>query len=170
MRYKENDMGEEKVIKSNKYLTFSVDKEVFGLDIRHVDDIIGIQEITIVPEQPDYIKGVINLRGKIIPTMDVRARFKKAERDYDDRTCIVVLNMQNTSVGVIVDRVVEVLDIEEDKISEPPRFSDEYQSNYISGIGKINDDIAMLLDCNKLLNYDQIEALNHLKEKEEDTE
>jgi purine-binding chemotaxis protein CheW len=161
-------MNEDKVIKSNKYLTFSVDKEVFGLDIQHVDDIIGIQDITLVPEQPEYIKGVINLRGKIIPTMDVRARFKKEERTYDDRTCIVVLNMHNTSVGVIVDRVVEVLDINEDQIAEPPRFSDEYQSHYISGIGKINDDIAMLLDCNKLLNYEQIEALNHMNEDSEE--
>jgi len=161
-------MNEDKVIKSNKYLTFSVDKEVFGLDIQHVDDIIGIQDITLVPEQPEYIKGVINLRGKIIPTMDVRARFKKEERAYDDRTCIVVLNMHNTSVGVIVDRVVEVLDINEDQIAEPPRFSDEYQSHYISGIGKINDDIAMLLDCNKLLNYEQIEALNHMNEDSEE--
>jgi purine-binding chemotaxis protein CheW len=161
-------MNEDKVIKSSKYLTFSVDKEVFGLDIQHVDDIIGIQDITLVPEQPEYIKGVINLRGKIIPTMDVRARFKKEERIYDDRTCIVVLNMHNTSVGVIVDRVVEVLDINEDQIAEPPRFSDEYQSHYISGIGKINDDIAMLLDCNKLLNYEQIEALNHMNEDSEE--
>ncbi len=159
-------MREEKIVKSNKYLTFSVDKEVFGLDIRHVDDIIGIQDITLVPEQPEYIKGVINLRGKIIPTMDVRARFKKEAREYDDRTCIVVLNMHNTSVGVIVDRVVEVLDIDEEQIAEPPRFTDEYQSHYISGIGKINDEIAMLLDCDKLLNYEQIEALNHLAEEE----
>ncbi len=157
-------MYEEKVVKSSKYLTFSVDKEIFGLDIRHVDDIIGIQDITQVPEQPDYIKGIINLRGKIIPTMDVRARFRKENREYDDRTCIVVLNMLNTSVGVIVDRVVEVLDINEDQISEPPRFTDEYQSHYISGIGNINNEIAMLLDCNKLLNYEQIEALNHLAE------
>ncbi len=161
-------MNEETVMKSKKYLTFSVDKEVFGLDIKHVDDIIGIQDITQVPEQPDYIKGVINLRGKIIPTMDVRARFKKEDREYDDRTCIVVLNMQNTSVGVIVDRVVEVLDIDEDHIAEPPRFSGDYQSHYISGIGKIGNEIAMLLDCNKLLNYEQIEALNHLSEIEED--
>ena len=163
-------MSEDKVINSNKYLTFSVGKEIFGLDIKHVDDIIGIQDITVVPEQPEYIKGVINLRGKIIPTMDVRARFKKEDRVYDDRTCIVVLNMQNTSVGVIVDRVVEVLDIDQDQISEPPRFSDEYQSNYISGIGKINEEIAMLLDCNKLLNYDQIEALNHIQQAEEEGE
>lgn len=161
-------MEDEKVVKSNKYLTFSVDKEVFGLDIRHVDDIIGIQDITLVPEQPEYIKGVINLRGKIIPTMDVRARFKKEAREYDDRTCIVVLNMHNTSVGVIVDRVVEVIDIDEEQIAEPPRFSDDYQSHYISGIGKIDSEIAMLLDCNKLLNYDQIEALNHLSEESEE--
>lgn len=161
-------MNEERVVESNKYLTFSVDKEIFGLDIKHVDDIIGIQDITQVPEQPDYIKGVINLRGKIIPTMDIRVRFKKEDREYDDRTCIVVLNMLNTSVGVIVDRVVEVLDINEDQIAEPPRFTDEYQSHYISGIGKIDNEIAMLLDCNKLLDYDQIEALNHLSETEEE--
>jgi purine-binding chemotaxis protein CheW len=75
--------------------------------------------------------------------------------------------MQNTSVGIIVDRVVEVIDIDEEQIAEPPRFNDEYQSHYISGIGKINDEIAMLLDCNKLLNYDQLEALSNMQESEE---
>ncbi len=94
-----------------KFLTFVLDKEEYGLEIRYVTEIIGLQVITLVPELPDYVKGIINLRGKIIPVIDVRMRFKKAMREYDDRTCIVVVEIKNISVGLIVDTVAEVLTI-----------------------------------------------------------
>ena len=93
----------------DKFLTFSVENENYGLDIKHVTEIIGIQGITQIPHQPHYMKGVINLRGKIIPTMDIRLRFNKEERSYDERTCIIVLNVNELDVGVVVDRVLEVM-------------------------------------------------------------
>ena len=140
-----------------KYLTFSIGTENYGLEIKYVIDIIGIQSITEIPDQPHYVKGVINLRGKIIPTMDIRLRFNKESRDYDGRTCIIVVEINDLSVGVIVDRVLEVLEIKSDDISLPPKYGGEYQNRYIAGIGKFNENepAIMLLDCNKLLNDDE---------------
>lgn len=161
---------DENIVKSedtqkDKYLTFIVDNEVYALEIKFVVDIIGLQEITKIPEQPDYIKGVINLRGRIIPTMDVRARFKKEEIEYDDRSCIVVVEMKEISVGVIVDRVVEVIDIIRENISKPPKFNNDFKNNYISGIGNIDDRVIIILDCDRLLNYDQLSEMEEFNQK-----
>lgn len=141
-----------------KYLTFSIGTENYGLEIKYVIDIIGIQSITEIPDQPYYVKGVINLRGKIIPTMDIRMRFGKDEREYDDRTCIIVVEINEISVGIIVDRVLEVIEIENENISLPPKFNGDFQNRYIAGIGKQgeNEPVIILLDCNKLLNDDEI--------------
>jgi len=161
---------DENIVKSedtqkDKYLTFIVDNGVYALEIKFVVDIIGLQEITKIPEQPNYIKGVINLRGRIIPTMDVRARFKKEEIEYDDRSCIVVVEMKEISVGIIVDRVVEVIDISRENISKPPNFNNDFTNNYISGIGNINDRVIIILDCDRLLNYDQLSEMEEFNQK-----
>ncbi|NLM79860.1 MAG: purine-binding chemotaxis protein CheW, partial [Clostridiales bacterium] len=94
-----------------RYLTFSLDSECYGIEIKYVTEIIGIQPITEVPEMPEYIKGIINLRGRIIPVMDVRLRFKKPFREYDERTCIIVIEIRDIVLGLIIDRVSEVLTI-----------------------------------------------------------
>lgn len=142
----------EKLIEENvddgKYLLFAIDKELYGLDIQFVEDIIGVQNITEVPKQPNYIKGVINLRGQIMPVVDIRIRFKKSERIYDDRTCIVVINISDASVGIVVDRVLEVVNIPEH--TPPPSFSDSSES-FITGVGKHNEDVILLVDCKALL-------------------
>ena len=115
-------MAPDEDTQKNRFLTFMVDSESYGLEISVVTEIIGIQEITKIPETPDYIKGVINLRGRVIPVMDVRLRFRKPPLEYDDRTCIVVVDMKNLSVGLIVDSVSEVLTIQEGDIVPPPEF------------------------------------------------
>ncbi|MFA7502823.1 MAG: chemotaxis protein CheW, partial [Anaerovoracaceae bacterium] len=97
-----------------RYLTFYMDEELYGMDIQHIIEIIGVQPITVVPEMPEYIRGITNLRGKIIPVMDARLRFKLEERDYDDRTCIIVLETGDVSMGMIVDAVSEVLELYSD--------------------------------------------------------
>ncbi len=140
-----------------KYLTFEIDGDAYGLEIQHVDDIIGIQEITEVPLQPECVQGVINLRGKIVPTMDVRLRFGKSYREYDDRTCIVVLDMKGTPVGIVVDRVLEVTQIPKENISEPPVFDVEDENKFISAIGKYEDAPVILLDCLRLLSHSDSE-------------
>lgn len=147
----------------DKYLIFSIGKECYGIDIKYVIEIIGIEPITQVPELPNYIRGVINLRGKIIPVMDVRLKFKKPEKEYDDRTCIIVVEMGNVSIGLIIDRVVEVSNIDDKNISPPPKIhkSEDNSNKYIKGIGKDQNDVRLLIDCDKLLEEDEIEELKN---------
>ncbi len=138
----------------DKYLTFQLGHEVYGIDIRSVTEIIGFQKITPVPDMPEYIRGVINLRGQVIPVIDVRLRFRMEIREYQERTCIIVVRIGNTSVGLIVDMVNEEADIPEDHISPPPRVTGGKASRYIRGMGKVGDEVKILLDVNKLL-YDE---------------
>lgn len=140
----------------DKYLTFSIDKDIFGLDISRVIEIIGVQEITEIPNQLPCIRGVINLRGKIIPTMDIRLRFGKPPREYDDRTCIVVLEIQELTVGIIVDTVVEVTCIPENLISAPPNFTGGSGRQFIKGIGNAENSVKLLLDSDRLLNHEDL--------------
>lgn len=146
-----------------KFLTFMVGKEVYGIEIRFVTEIIGIQAITAVPDLPDYVRGIINLRGKIIPVMDVRLRFKKAFLEYNDRTCVIVVDINDISVGLIVDGVSEVLVIPDQDIVAPPRVQDAH-NRYIKAIGKVDNEVKLLLDCQKLLSDEEIEALQSAAE------
>ncbi|MCF6267162.1 MAG: chemotaxis protein CheW [Desulfuromusa sp.] len=135
----------------DKYLTFHLAGEDYGIEIQYVIEIIGIQNITDVPDMPTFIRGVINLRGKVIPIMDVRARFGIEARDYDDRTCIIVVNINSTEVGLVVDEVSEVADIPESNVEPAPRTHKNSEESYIQGMGKINTDVKILLDVHKLL-------------------
>jgi len=143
-----------------KFLTFSIGKEAYGFEIKHVTEIIGIQEITEVPELPIYVKGIINLRGKIIPVMDVRLRFKKEPREYNDRTCIIVIDIRDISIGLIVDHVAEVVVIDPENIVPPPTIKTGFHNRYIKGIGKVGSEVKLLLDCDKLLNDEEIDTIN----------
>ena len=143
-----------------KFLTFSVGKESYGIEIKFVTEIIGIQDITEVPELPNYVKGIINLRGKIIPVIDVRLRFKKQPKEYNDRTCIVVIEIKDISIGLIVDNVAEVINIDDNNIVPPPDIKTGFHNRYVRGIGKVGNEVKLLLDCDKLLNEDELETLN----------
>ncbi|MPN51054.1 Chemotaxis protein CheW [bioreactor metagenome] len=145
---------------AGRFLTFLVDKETFGIEIRHVMEIIGLQPITEMPEMPDYVKGIINLRGRIIPVLDVGLRFKKLRREYDDRTCIIVISLSGTSVGLIVDNVSEVLTIPDEDISAKPEILSKDSRGYIKSIGKIGEQVILLIDCDKLLNEHELEAIS----------
>lgn len=151
----EDEDGENEDTQEDKYLTFVLNKEDFGIEIRYVTEIIGIQNITEVPDMPSYVKGVINLRGKVIPVMDVRLRFGVAERPYDDRTCIIVINIDEQPVGLIVDRVLEVLDIQKSEIEPPPKMRKGKNNRFIQGMGKSGDRVKILLNANKLLFDDE---------------
>ncbi len=135
----------------DKYLTFHLAGEDYGIEIQYVIEIIGIQTITDVPDMPVFIRGVINLRGKVVPIMDVRARFGIEAREYDDRTCIIVVNIDNTEVGLVVDEVSEVADIPEENVEPAPKTHKNNEDSYIQGMGKINTDVKILLDVHKLL-------------------
>lgn len=147
----------------DKYLTFIVAEESYAIEIEHVTEIIGIQPITQVPELPDYIVGIINLRGKIIPVMDVRLRFKKGYRQYNDRTCIVVIQINHLSIGLIVDSVADVLDIPQENVMKPPEIK-KSGGRYIKAVGKTLEDVHLVLDCDRLLNDQEYEIAVGIEE------
>ena len=136
------------------YLTFLVSEEEYGIEIVYVTEIIYIQAITKVPELPNYIKGIINLRGKIIPVLDVRVRFRKEETPYNDRTCIVVVDVGGTVVGLIVDMVREVMSIDEDDIVPPAKGA--MGNQYIQGVAKLGADVKLLLDIERLVSDESL--------------
>ncbi|WP_199619936.1 chemotaxis protein CheW [Paenibacillus alkalitolerans] len=144
-----------------KFLTFSLDQEDYGIEIKYVTEIINMQPITIVPEVPVYMKGIINLRGTIIPVMDVRLRFQKEPRNYNDRTCIIVIHFEDISIGLIVDSVSEVLNIPDNDIVDPPQMNQTNQ-RYIRGIGKVNQRVKLLLDCSKLIRDEELQQLKNI--------
>lgn len=156
-----NSLIEEEDTQKGKYLTFLVGKETYGLEIKYVTEIIGIQAITEVPELPDYIRGIINLRGKIIPVMDVRLRFRKEFREYNDRTCVIVIDIKDISIGLIVDSVAEVISIAEEEIVPPPDIN-KMANRFIKGIGKVGNEVKLVLDCDRLLNDDDAQSLENL--------
>lgn len=154
-------LEQEEDTQKGKFLTFFIGNEVYGIEIRYVTEIIGIQPITEIPELPEYIRGIVNLRGKIIPVMDVRLRFKKPFREYNDRTCVIVVDIKDVSIGLIVDSVAEVLSIPDAEIVPPPDVS-KGGNKYIKGIGKVGNEVKLLLDCNKLLNEDEVDSISNI--------
>jgi purine-binding chemotaxis protein CheW len=158
----EETLEMEEDTQKGKFLTFSIGKEVYAIEIKFVTEIIGIQPITEVPELPAYVKGIINLRGKIIPVMDVRLRFKKKPMEYNDRTCIIVVEVKGISIGLIVDNVSEVLSIADDDIVPPPDMNKGTENKYIKAIGKVEKEVKLILDCEKLMNDNDVEAISQI--------
>lgn len=142
-----------------RYLTFALGEEKFGIDIKYITEIIGMQHITSLPEAPAYTKGIINLRGKIIPVIDIRLKFKKEPKEYNDRTCIIVIDIQEIKVGLIVDDVADVLMIADENISVPPDHRAGIQNRYLAGIGKIGNNVILLLSCEKLFLDEEMEMI-----------
>ncbi len=146
---------------NNKFLLFRLGEEVYGINIMSVTDIIEIQKITEVPEMPNYIRGVINLRGQVIPVMDLRLRFRMEFREYDDRTCIIIVSINDNPLGFIVDTVSEVQDIAQKHIDPAPSFkSDSSKDDYILGLGKIEDEVRILLDVEKIARQEELEKMH----------
>jgi purine-binding chemotaxis protein CheW len=156
----ENIVEMEEDTQKDRYLTFSLGKESYGIEVRFVTEIIGIQATTEIPELPEHVRGIINLRGKIIPVMDVRLRFKKETKEYTDRTCIIVVDISDVLIGLIVDSVSEVITIPEKDIVEPPQMNKGFSNRYIKNIGKVGNDVKLLLNCKKLLTEDELNGIN----------
>ena len=134
-----------------QFLTFALNEESYGLEILKVREIIGLMEITAVPEVPHYMKGVVNLRGKVIPVVDLRLKFGMPEADYDEETCIIVVNVNETLVGIIVDTVSEVVNLDEAQIEETPEFGGGHGGEFILGMAKVEESVKILLDIDKVL-------------------
>lgn len=149
-----DDLEEEEDTQHGKYLTFALGEEEYGIPIRSVTEIIGIQRITHVPDMPPHIRGIINLRGQVIPVMDVRVRFGLPPQTYHERTCVVVVDVAGTAVGLIVDAVSEVLGIPEGDVMPAPQVKRSDAARYIEGIGKVGEAVKILLDVERLLYED----------------
>jgi purine-binding chemotaxis protein CheW len=160
------DILEDMDAQKDKYLTFNIATEEYAIAITYVTEIIGMLNITEVPQTPIYIKGVINLRGKVIPVMDIRLRFQMEARDYDERTCVIVVNINENTVGLVVDTVSEVLDIPAANVEISGQFSNSEGNNFICGMGKVDEKINMIVDINALL-FRESEMLEKLNETEE---
>ncbi len=152
----------------NKYLLFNIGEEVYGINIGSVTEIIELQKITEMPDMPAYIKGVINLRGRVIPVLDLRLRFGMEERDHDDRTCIIIVKIDEVALGIIVDTVAEVHDIPGQDIEPPPMYRDgEDKNQYVAGLGKIGDEVKILLEAGRILKEKEYETVRQASEVEQ---
>ena len=148
--------------KEGKYLTFSLAGEEYGIGILKVKEIIGMMPVTIVPQTPKYIKGVVNLRGKVIPVIDLRLKFSMTAADYTERTCIIVVEItaagRTILMGIVVDSVSEVLNIKAADIEQTPSFGTRLDTEYILGMAKTGGTIKILLDIDRILSVEELQA------------
>lgn len=148
---------------AGKYLTFKLGVEEFGLEILKVQEIIKMMEITKVPRTPSYVRGVINLRGKVISVVDLRLKFDMEARETTDKTCVIVVQVRRSAgmltMGIIVDEVSEVLDVSADQIEPPPEFGASVDTAFILGMGKVGKKVVMLLDVDKVLTGSELDNL-----------
>lgn len=147
----------------NRFLTFDLGSGKFGIIINQVTEIISLQEINKLPEMPDHILGIINLRGKIVPVMDMSMKLNKTKTEHSGRACIIVIETDQLSVGLVVDNVDEVMQIKD--IAPPPELAAGAGCRYINGVGKVNDDIVILIDCDQLFNDEDTHAIEATKGK-----
>jgi purine-binding chemotaxis protein CheW len=149
--------------RDGKYLTFSLAGEEYGIGILKIREIIGMMPITSVPETPHHVKGVINLRGKVIPVIDLRLRFGMSENAYTERTCIIVVEIRGAAgvlqVGIVVDAVSEVLNIKVEDIEDPPCFGVRLKTDYILGMAKMGKGVKLLLDIDRVLGTDDLDDM-----------
>ncbi len=157
---------EKKLIKSQegKYLTFVIGTEEYGIEILKVREIIGIMGITNVPQTPDYMKGVINLRGKVIPVIDLRLKFAMTELKHTQETCTIVVEVNGSLIGIIVDTVSEVVDIGSEEVEDAPQFGQGIDTNFIIGLGKVNEMIIILLDIEQVMTIEELEMVEQMAE------
>jgi purine-binding chemotaxis protein CheW len=155
---------------AGKYLTFNLMDEHYGINVDRILQIIAIPDITPIPKTPSFVKGVINLRGKIIPVIDLRSKFRLPVQDYNDRTSIVIIKVKLAEteifIGVIVDKVLEVLDINNNDIEKTPKFGVQLDTEYILGMAKVKNKVVTLLNINKVLTEEELTLIGNKEEKE----
>ena len=149
--------------KGGKFLTFILQGEEYGLEILKVREIIGLMNITHVPDTPEYVKGVINLRGQVIPVIDLRAKFSMDKGNYGDRTCIIVVDVKGLMMGIVVDTVSEVVHIDDSYIENTPDFGTKMNTDYILGMGKVGEKVKILLDIGKVLTTEEFKMAQKIK-------
>lgn len=136
---------------TGRFLTSYIDNAVYGIELTHVIDIISAQEVTNVPSTPAYVKGIINLRGSIVPVIDVRLKFNIPEREYDDHTCFIVVDIDDMQVAIVVDTVDEVVNLDNQVTASLPEFNNVNTKEYLRSISKVDNHLVLNLDCEKFL-------------------
>lgn len=149
--------------KRERYLTFFLGEEQYGIAIDKIKEIIAIMKVTNVPNTPAYMRGVINLRGSIIPVVDTRLRFNMDEREPDMHTAIIIIEVEKTNIGFIVDRVEEVSSIDSSNLSAPPKFGSKVDTDFICNVAQIEDGVVMILDVLKLFEADELVSLEKIQ-------
>jgi len=150
-----------------RYLTFTIDREVYAIEIAAISEILSIQPITEYPGLPEYMMGIVNLRGTIVPVMDIRLRIGKNPKAYNDRTCIIVVETNSTKVGLIAESLSEVESIADENISPTPYLQALSGKRYIKGVGRVGQDVKLILDCEELISRQDAELLGQIIQQEE---
>lgn len=143
----------------NQYVTFGIGDEVYGVPVMKVQEITGMTEITRIPDSAEFMKGMINLRGRVVPVIDMRLKFKMSEKKYDDFTVIIIIEVNDNLIGMIVDTVSDVAGIPDDSIQDTGDFSTTISTEYITGIANVDDQLIIILDSNRILNSEEIGIL-----------
>jgi purine-binding chemotaxis protein CheW len=158
----DEELLDEEDAQKGKFITFTLGAEEYAIEIKYVNEIVGLQKITQLPDMADFIKGIINLRGKVYPIIDVRKRFKLPEIVYDERSCIIIVVIEDAMVGLIVDAVSEVLDIDDAQIDPAPKSSKIGGSKFIKGIGKVGEKVIIILDLTKMFSDNELAEVSEL--------
>ncbi len=151
-----------------KYLTFIVDNEIYGLEILKVREIVAMLHISKVPLVPHYVKGVINLRGNVIPVIDMRLKFNMSDIDYDEHTTIIIVDIEEISVGFIVDETSEVVKINQNNLMPPPKFGTGIDTSFLKSMAKTDKSIIMMINLEEIFSSDEIQSLSINNENEEE--
>lgn len=164
---KDADMSTTQALRGGKYLSFALADELYGLEILRVQEIVGMMPVTRVPRLPEFVAGVVNLRGRIIPVIDARSAFRMERAPVTDRTCIIVVNVDRpdggrTVIGMIVDEVSDVLDLAEEAIEDTPSFGIEVDTAFIRGVGRFEDRVVLLLDIDNVLSNGQLQTMDRV--------
>ena len=153
---KEDSLQQKFNSKNQMYVTFNIDNETYGIDVNRVQEIIGIIPIAHIPNSIDYLKGVINLRGRVVPVIDVRMKFRMDQKNYDSTTVILIVELNGSSIGLIVDSVADVLDIPSDSMHDYSGADAKIKSSSIESIASYNDNLILILDLDKMIDHEEI--------------
>jgi len=148
----------------SRYLSFFVEDEQYGIEISHINEIIAMMKITRVPRTPDFVEGVINLRGSIIPIVDIRGKFGLERKAHDMNTAIIINEVSGVNIGFIVDRVEDVLTFDERDLSEPPKFGSHIDTSFIKSVAEVGTDVILILDLEKIFESDELIQISEYHE------
>ena len=156
--------NKEEAVKRHRYLSFFVEDEQYGIEISHINEIIAMMKITHVPRTPAFVEGVINLRGSIIPIVDIRAKFGLPKKERDMNTAIIINEVGDVNIGFIVDRVEDVLTFDEKDLNEPPKFGSHIDTSFIQSVAEVGSSVILILDMEKIFEDDELTQIGSLEE------